>query len=585
MVASTDGFSDGVLPTSGRERGSQREPPRGPETELHVASLRFRLELAEQLDQVRRSDKALKTVLRLALRLFSAQAGCVAVTPPGAAVATRFLAPRGVQFDQQRLELLTDPRRPKLPPDLMTGGLQRRGRVWGHLVLRRAAPFTLAERRELASAAVFASRQLRRIDDARAAEVRARIDRKILEQLRPNDLFYQVLHGLRSLTRYDHSAAVFIFDAGAGALRLAAEQIAWRKARSGRIGARRSLDDEALSVLEAGAVHLLRRDADGRWCARSDAPGGCVLAALLQGSRDTALEDTHQHAGSVLLAPLVARDRLLGLLQVASCQPQALDAWEAGLVHGFLPQVAVAVANLERTESLEQGMLQAERKHVMADLARGVSHDVNNAMGAVLPLVQQMSADLRAGRLEPDVLLDDLSQVEASVHVCRRIFSGMLALGQGQRGQLGHAEVGRAARSALAVLEEGLRRQGVKLKLDLPDALPSVRGSLGELEQVVLNLTVNARDAMPSGGTLSVSARAAQGHVVLTLRDTGRGIAADDLQRVSEPFFTTKRHGNGLGLSICRSIVWTMGGAMNIESVPGEGTSILVHLPFAELET
>lgn len=555
-------------------------------TDRDAALLRFRMELVDQLDQVRHSDKAVKTILRLTRALLSADEGCVATTTAGGGCESHYLLPHRSRWDPACLAELQAARRPKLPPDLASSPLTRRDRVWGHLVLRRSErPFTLDDRRLLNSAAAFASRLLERLDRLRAADVRARIDRKILEQLRPKDLFYQILHGLRQLTRYDHSAAMLVFDAGSSSLRVAAEQIAWRKGKSERVGAHLPVDDDVLGVLEGGVVHALQRSSEGGLWETRRGRGGHLLATRLNGGRTGSLDEPQCPARSLLVAPLVARDRLLAVLEIASCQAGSLGPWEVDLVRGLLPQAAVAVANLDRTESLEQGMLQAERKHVMAELARGVSHDVNNALGAVLPLVQQMAADLREQRADPDTLLADLAQVESSVQICRRIFGGMLAFGHGARGHPSQSDVLRAVRSALGVLEEGLRRQEVELRLELPEVLPRVRGSRGDLEQVVLNLAGNARDAMPDGGVLTVTARLDGTQVVLSIRDTGRGIAAGDLARVSEPFFTTKRHGNGLGLSICRSIVWTMGGSLAIESAPGEGTTVIVHLPVAEPET
>lgn len=546
--------------------------------------LQLRADLVDQLDPVRRSDKAVKIILRELRRAFAADAVCVAVCLPGGGVELRYQAPREASLDVTRLAGIDGERRPKLPTDLMAAPLQRRGRTWGFLVLRReSAPFRAQERRDLVAAGDFASRQLQRVDRLRSAEVRERIDRKIQEQLRPEDLFYQLLHGLRSLTRYDHSAAVLIFDEGSSSLRLAAEQIAWRKAKSGRVGARLALDDDTLGLLESGRVRLLRRAVEGEPFVSRDGLASDALAQRLHALRANGGSAPQQVACSLLVAPLVARDRLLGVLELASCHADSLGPWEMDLVRRFLPQAAVAVANLDRAASLEQGLLQAERKHVMAELARGVSHDVNNALGSVLPLVQQMAEDLRGGSAKSATLLEDLAQVEAAVQVCRRIFSGMLAFGQGTRAGAAQTDVTLAVRSALSVLEESLRRQEITLQLDLPDVLPRVRGSRGDLEQVVLNLAGNARDAMPTGGVLGLTAVARPDHVVIVVSDTGRGIAPDMLTRVSEPFFTTKRHGNGLGLSICQSIVWTMGGSLKIKSQPDVGTTVTVELPLAEV--
>ena len=106
--------------------------------------------------------------------------------------------------------------------------------------------------------------------------------------------------------------------------------------------------------------------------------------------------------------------------------------YESELMSSFLPQ-AGGPMHAERTESLETKMLAAERKHAIADVARGVSHDLNNAVGAVLPLVEQMRADADSGTLDPKTFGDDLKQIEHSLQVCRRIFSGMLTFRTARR--------------------------------------------------------------------------------------------------------------------------------------------------------
>jgi signal transduction histidine kinase len=105
--------------------------------------------------------------------------------------------------------------------------------------------------------------------------------------------------------------------------------------------------------------------------------------------------------------------------------------------------------------------------------------------------------------------------------------------------------------------------------------------SQSHLEQVFLNLLTNAREAMPHGGRIRVSARSVDYRVEIAIADDGCGIAAENLQRVLEPFFTTKPHGNGLGLSICRSVLWEVEGTLTIHSEPGVGTDVRVLLPAA----
>jgi signal transduction histidine kinase len=112
--------------------------------------------------------------------------------------------------------------------------------------------------------------------------------------------------------------------------------------------------------------------------------------------------------------------------------------------------------------------------------------------------------------------------------------------------------------------------------------LPAVRGNPPLLQQVLVDLTLNACNAMPSGGTLTVSAaRPEPGWVAIRLRDTGRGIPVESLPRVFEPFFTTSEHGVGLGLAVSYSIIRQHGGTIQVESEVGKGTTFTIRLPAA----
>jgi two-component system, NtrC family, sensor kinase len=281
----------------------------------------------------------------------------------------------------------------------------------------------------------------------------------------------------------------------------------------------------------------------------------------------------------MLCAPLAAREGVMGVLKVAACYPGSFSSYEADLVQRFTPLAAVAIQNSQRTTTLEAKMLEAEKKHAIANLLRGVSHDVNNALGCILPLVQQILEDIRANELQGDTLSDDLQQVEQSIQTCRRIFGGMLALARDSSQVNVQGNVRRALDSTFAVLRDGFERQGIRLDIQLADLLPNILAGQGDLEQLFLNLATNARDAMPTGGVLSIRAETEEDHIAILIRDTGCGIPVEFMSRIQEPFFTTKKNGNGLGLSICRSIIWNADGHMDIKSEPGAGTQIRVLLP------
>jgi signal transduction histidine kinase len=544
-----------------------------------LTAFKFLDALSGHLKDVREPRKALRHGLRDTREFFQATHGCIAMLQPGSPQAdVLFTLPKGGRWNLDVLTRFIRNARPTVPGDMLIAPLRRRQGAWGAIALSRPErPYDRHDRRLLGRIAEALSDAVHRMDRDRMVGVRDRIDRKIMEQIDPKDLFYQILDGLRSLTHYDHSSAVLIREEGDAALRLVAEQIAWTKAKSERIGLRLPITDAAAAMLHSEQVYGFDRHADvwQDWKGQRAA----ALANLLDYNIGDAGDGESLREASMLCAPLVTRDGLVGVLKIAARHPGQLKPYDAELVEHFRSQAAVAIQNLHRTESLRARVLTAERKHAMAELARSVSHDVNNALGSMLPLVQQMQEDLRTGLLEPAVLSQDLEQVQKSLQVCRRIFGGMLSFSRGAARRGRHGLVRPAVDTVSAILKYGMGRRGIELSVDVPDDLPAVACGQSDLEQVFLNLLTNAREATPHGGNITVSVRSSDGVVEISIVDTGRGISPQDLPRVVEPFFTTKTHGNGLGLSICRSILWEIGGTLSIQSEPGQGTRIDIAVP------
>jgi two-component system, NtrC family, sensor kinase len=337
------------------------------------------------------------------------------------------------------------------------------------------------------------------------------------------------------------------------------------------------LSDDTRALVSRSAVYGYdRRNGDWKeWSGQESTK----LAELLEYNKIIETSASDQREFSMLCVPLVTKEGVLGVLKVAACYPGSFNTYDADLVQRFTSLVAVAIQNSQRAFTLEAKMLEAEKKHAVANLLRGVSHDVNNALGCVLPLVQQLSVDVQSNSLQTETLFQDLQQIEESIQTCRRIFSGMLALAKdGSQGNI-QANLRRALDSTLNLLRDGLERQCIQLYVQLGDIVPNIQTGQGDLEQLLLNLATNARDAMPTGGVLSIRSEVVGHNIAILVHDNGCGIPADTISRIQEPFFTTKRHGNGLGLSICRSIVWNAGGRMDITSQPGVGTQIRVLLP------
>lgn len=547
-------------------------------------------ELFQLLDDLRArhaglldAETALRAWLRAARRAFPGTEVCLATwshrTDGERRARIRHQIPgSATDWDLDLLAGVLEDRRTEPPDEVVVAPVRRRRRRWGVIALRTvdATPFPRGDGRLLNRLARALSDVLRRIDDTKARLIHERIERKIFERLRPKDVFYQILHGLRSLTRYDHSSALWIRCADLE-FEVVAEQAAWTKTKSRRIGLKIQLEPANLSTCERGQVLRFEHTSEGFRCRNCE--GADELAEALT-TRTTRNPDAPVEL-ELLVAPLWIRGRLLGLLQVAARTTSRLGEHEAELLRRFQLLAAVAVENSQATESLRQDVLRAERKHAMANVARGISHDVNNALGAILPLVQQLAAELEDDDLDVEQAMHDLESIETAVLTCRRVFAGLISFARSRERGGAHGDLRRAAHNAVSILENNVRRQHIVPRIDIPTDLPPVRGAQHELEQLVFNLASNACDAMPTGGRLEITARAEGPRVDLLVADDGEGMDAEALRRCADAFYTTRPHGNGLGLSICHSIVQDVRGRIRIDSEPGKGTRVHVQLPIS----
>src|SRR5262245_22769162 len=349
--------------------------------EGEVAALKFIDGLSAHLREVREPEQALRHALRDTREFFRATHGCIATLRAGRSEANLlFTLPKQTDWDLSVLTRYIRHTNPPVQRDMLIGSVKRRGGAWGAIAL--VAPdraFDREDRRLIARIAAVLSSAVHRIDRDRLLGVLDRIDRKIMEQIHPKDLFYQILDGIRSLTLYDHSSALLIREEDQASLRVVAEQIAWTKAKSERIGLRLPITDEAAPLLQSEQIYGFDRH-DDSWREWRGAPAS-ALATLLDYNSDAGDDGERLREGSMLCAPLVTRDSLVGVLKIAARYPEQLKPFDAELVEHFRSQAAIAIQNLHHAESLRARVVTAERKHAMADLARSVSHDVNNALG------------------------------------------------------------------------------------------------------------------------------------------------------------------------------------------------------------
>lgn len=227
-------------------------------------------------------------------------------------------------------------------------------------------------------------------------------------------------------------------------------------------------------------------------------------------------------------------------------------------------------------------MLRAEKLAAVGELAGQVAHEVNNPVAIISAKARLLLAGRRAEMSER--VGGELVKIADLADRVAQIAQGLLAYSRPTAGRREPLDVRAPIRQALALVEGPAGRAGVQIDDRLAGALPAVRANASEIEQVFLNLFLNALSAMPQGGRLRVFAqepREDAGRVTVVVEDTGVGIPAEIAERVFEPFFTTKGEGKGtgLGLSVCLGMLRSHGGEISIDSSPGRGTRVAVALP------
>ncbi len=289
--------------------------------------------------------------------------------------------------------------------------------------------------------------------------------------------------------------------------------------------------------------------------------------------------------GSLAWAP----HRLDPILLALASGMAGLGLFRGALALRDLQQLSAALESrvLERTrdlEAMQEAMLRTERMNAMAVLGAGMAHDLNNALATVRACAELARMKLTDGSAPEIKDLDHiLVAADQSAALTRRLMS------------FGHMEDASpkviCLREELSHLETILRMllgRHITLRLDLGEARMPVLGPRAQIEQILVNLVGNARDAMPRGGEilirLSKSTAAGQPIARVEVEDSGEGMTPEIQERIFSPFFTTKGpgRGTGLGLASVRQIMHDLGGTLAVASQPGIGTTFVLRLPLIE---
>ncbi len=235
-------------------------------------------------------------------------------------------------------------------------------------------------------------------------------------------------------------------------------------------------------------------------------------------------------------------------------------------------------------ETAQNQIAQSEKLASLGRLASGIAHEINNPLTGILTYSSMLKEDLADSQY-----IDDLQIIIDETMRCRKIVRGVLDFARETSLEKQTLDLNKALVTAVRIIEKHITFQNVNIIKSFSPDIPHVNVDLDQMKSVFNNLLVNAADAMPEGGdlTISTSYNPAEKMVYVSFSDTGTGIPEEHLDKIFDPFFTTKEpgKGTGLGLSVIYGIIEKHNGSISVKSTPGEGTVFTIKLPAGEDET
>lgn len=307
-------------------------------------------------------------------------------------------------------------------------------------------------------------------------------------------------------------------------------------------------------------------------CGRAAASGKVLFSGRLDETHEIRYENILNHGHYCV--PIVSAGKVLGVLTTYLKEGHQRNENE----ENFLMAISNVIANViernkarDEEEKMRKRMLQSDKMSAVGQLAAGITHEINNPIGIILGFVQGMIRRMK----QDEPFLQPLRSVEREAIRCQNIIKDLLTFSRADQDDFIAMDLNETIENAFILISTRAKINGVEIIKKLSPNLPPIRGNSNQIQQVAINLSNNAIDAMPNGGTLGITTEFcgtdSQSCVCMKISDTGNGIPPEIQSKIYEPFFTTKEagKGTGLGLSLVYDIVKKHSGSIEVESFPG----------------
>jgi signal transduction histidine kinase len=305
-------------------------------------------------------------------------------------------------------------------------------------------------------------------------------------------------------------------------------------------------------------------------------PDFCPLVRLVQDGKEHSVEMSQKDTGGKYLEGTF----------IVSASPLIGSTGNFEVCVHMLRDITEHKKMEEEAHQRNLQLIQSEKMASMGQLIAGIAHEINNPMMAVLGYSSELSRQARSTGTEREKifehLADDLDVVKEAAERCIEITHGLLVYSRTAASEKTKTDIHEIIDKTTALLASECRYHKIILDKKFECAEPTIYGNPTELQQVLTNLIINARDAMPKGGKIHIRTFTPKpNHVAISVKDTGSGIPKENFEKIFEPFFTTKPSGKstGLGLSIVFGLVKSHNGDISMESETGRGTEFTITLP------
>ncbi len=287
---------------------------------------------------------------------------------------------------------------------------------------------------------------------------------------------------------------------------------------------------------------------------------------------------------SLLSVPLRARTAIIGVLNVYTTEPRCFEDSDVRLLTLLASQSAIAIENAtlyrEEMQAREQ-LRQSEKLAALGQLSAGLAHELRNPLNTVLMLIYAMAQDqgYPRQRTTTNGFSDDLRIVQGELQRIKLLLDQFLEFARPRPPHFQRERLQEIMEETLLLIGPEARGREIVIRRDWANTLPLAWVDGVQIKQVFLNLLLNAIQAMPHGGTLTVHISVGGGSLRVTIADQGDGVSPEVRAQLFDPFFTTKEEGTGLGLSISQRIIEGHNGRLRLFSQPGVGTTVCIRLP------